>query len=92
MVIILHPRPFRVVLHYQFPTAQFPLSQISLSESQAGQPATPLPDMRLTACKQAFPNKGFTQQQFNVLFCPIFGRQRLQKHHDALEIHSDEFV
>lgn len=67
-------------------------SEISLSKSQTGQPATPLPDMRLTASKQAFPNKGFTQQQLNVLFCPIFGRQRLQKHHDALEIHSDEFV
>ena len=48
--------------------------------------------MRLTPLEQTLPNKRLAQQQLDVLFRPVARRQRLQEHHDLLEVHALEFV
>jgi len=48
--------------------------------------------MRCTPPEKTLPNKRFTQQQLNILLRPVTSRQRLQEHHDFLEIHFDELV
>ena len=42
--------------------------------------------------KQALPNESFAQQEFNILFGPVFGWEGLQKHHDFLFSFSTTFL
>ena len=48
--------------------------------------------MRLTTFEQALPDERFAQKELDVLLGPILSWQRLQEHHDLLEIHSLELV
>lgn len=49
-------------------------------------------EMRRRALKQALPDVGLAQQQLNVLFGPVARGQRLQKHHDLLEVHATQLA
>jgi hypothetical protein len=48
--------------------------------------------VRTTPFEQALPYERFAQQQLNVLLGPLLSRQRLQEHHDFLEIHLAQLV
>jgi hypothetical protein len=48
--------------------------------------------MRTAPSEETLPDKCFAQEQLNVLLCPVTSRQRLQKHHDFLEVHFNELV
>lgn len=51
-----------------------------------------LAHVRFTAGKEAFPNERLTKQQLDILLGPALRWQRLQEHHDLLEIHALQFV
>ncbi len=53
---------------------------------------TSLPNMRLTPLEKTLPDERLAEQEFDILLRPIPCRQRLQEHHDFLEIHSLEFL
>ena len=42
--------------------------------------------------KQALPDESLAQQQLNIFFCPLPGRQGLQKHHNLLKVHFAKLV
>lgn len=48
--------------------------------------------MRTTPLKQTLPNKRLTQKQLDIFLRPLLGWQRLQEHHNLLEIHTLQFV
>lgn len=48
--------------------------------------------MRLTSLEKALPDERLAKQQLHVLLCPVPGRQRLQEHHDLLEVHLLQLV
>ena len=48
--------------------------------------------VRRRSLEQALPDVGLAQQQLNVLLGPVARRQRLQEHHDLLEVHLYELV
>lgn len=48
--------------------------------------------MRLAPFKKTLPNKRLAQQQLDILLRPVPRRQRLQEHHDLLEVHALEFL
>jgi hypothetical protein len=48
--------------------------------------------MRTAPSEQTLPNEGLAKQQLDILLRPVTCRQRLQKHHDFLEVHFDELV
>lgn len=72
----------------RFSKAELHRLQRHLQIQHPAVPTTSLPDVRLTPFEQALPDKRLAQQEFDILLRPVFGRQRLQKHHDLLEIHA----
>ena len=46
--------------------------------------------MRLTPRKQTLPYESLAQQQLDILLRPVPRGQRLQEHHDLLEIHMQQ--
>ena len=48
--------------------------------------------MGSTALEQTLPDERLAQEKLNVLFCPGFGGEALEEHHDFLKVHLDELV
>jgi hypothetical protein len=44
------------------------------------------------ALEEALPDKGFAEEQFNVLLGPVLCGEALKEHHDLLKVHADELV
>lgn len=54
--------------------------------------ASGLDHVAFATLEQALPDEGLAEQEFNVFLCPGFRWQRLQEHHDLLEIHAKQLV
>lgn len=64
-----------------------------LSEIQRPAIATAsLSHMGLTSLEQTLPDESLAQQKLDILLRPLFGGERLQEHHDFLEIHALELI
>lgn len=48
--------------------------------------------MRTTSFEQTLPDEGFAQKKLDIFLSPLFRWQRLQEHHDLLEIHLSQLV
>lgn len=44
------------------------------------------------ALEEALPDKGFAEEQLNVLLGPVLCGEALEEHHDLLKVHADELV
>lgn len=49
-------------------------------------------EMSGRALEEALPDKGFAEEQLNVLLGPVLCREALKEHHDLLKVHADELV
>ena len=48
-------------------------------------------EMSSRILEQALPYEGLTKEKLDILFCPISSGQGLEKHHDLLKVHFDQF-
>ena len=55
-------------------------------------PTRRAPKMRGRPLKQTLPDIRLAQQQLNILLRPLARRQRLEKHHNLLKVHLDQFI